>query len=173
MLVLNVCAGGVSSSASIRVNHRDEIYVTVRRLYVVVRKGQLLDGAYARLLAAALDSELSGHVEAKAAEIVTDMELDPNALPDRMARFRADGILVLKPIGVTLNPYELGIDNPDRYGTLAHDVRYLALLLDAKSGQTIWRAEVLHQGIPSRVQERSALAAQKIVMALHNDHLIR
>lgn len=170
-IALALLAGCALASASIEVKYRSDANITLRRVFVIVFTSHILDGSYARYLASTVTDELSARGTTAESVVVTGMELDSRALPDRMARFQADGILMLKPIGGTLGA-EIGPDNPDRYG-LAHDVRYLATLFEKAGGRPLWAAEVLHEGIPSRVKERSQLAAQRIVTALYHDHLIR
>jgi hypothetical protein len=165
--------GGCAGSAWINVTRHAHIEKPIESLYVIVVKGRILDGAYARSLVSVLTQELAGHVTLQKGVVVTGMELDSRILPKDVERFESDAVLYLKPVRGDLSRGELGIDSPNQYGTLAFSVIYLATLTDMKTKRVIWQAEVEHEGTPAAVTQRSKLAARQIVAGLFEDHIIR
>jgi len=156
-----VVSFGGCADASLQNVRLGRVAQPMERVFVVVHKGPL-DGSYASEMSNALLVSLSGHVGAQKGNVLTGMELDSTALPNAVEKFAADGLLVLKPIGGTLN-----------HQGDAPKVTYAATLLDVHTSRVVWQATIMHEGGAMAVRRRSQIAAEKIVQSMVQAHLVR
>jgi hypothetical protein len=144
-------------SSSIRVVQKVPVDHTRDRIYVIVYEGPITS-YYSNHLAGAVIEALGAHTGARKGTVLTGLEFDTTWLEKDMDAFGAEVVLTVRPLGT----------RTDRYGNLVGLI-YGATLHDRSSNQDVWAAKMeVYGALEWGIKE----AAEKIVAALANDHMI-
>ena len=150
---------GCAEASLYNVKHA-EVGRPLRRLAVFVATG-LLGHEYAAEMVRALLEKLTPFCDGCRGDVLTGLELDPEA-PFKTARaFQADGVLLLEPIGGVIVEAEE-----------AADVTYRVVVVETDSRRPTWTGRAEHKGSTARVRRRTQLAAEKIVAAMAADGVL-
>jgi hypothetical protein len=154
------CLSGCAT-ASLRLGESGQVATPLDHVFVVVGQGPF-DRSYADEIAGALVTALSEHTLTCRSRVLTGLELDDAPINEQMRSFGADGLLMLDPIGGTVNPAN----------GIVGKVVYKATFLDVHSDHVVWVAEVGHER-GFFVANRGPLVAGRVVGSLIQQGIVR
>ena len=160
LVTVAACLSGCATASS-RLVGSAKVAAPVDHVFVVVGQGPF-DRSYADEVADALVTALSGHTLTCRSRVLTGLELDDAPVNEQMRAFGADSLLMLEPIGGTVNT------GNGRVGKVV----YKATLFDVHADRIAWVAEVSHER-GFFVANRGPLVAERVVGSLIEEGIVR